>query len=232
MLNPEQGSTQDRLQALHAASSGGAGRPMVPAMALALAANFGDFERWRGEFTALAKTPGDDSGWVLLTFVPEEGTLRNEWVASAADAPGRGVPILALETGAALPIDALLDDTDWAAVYERYQHAVHEASEPFGVSADELADALVLDVRRAGMFEKAAAVLPGASWRDPAAVTTWSGDIPGDREVVVYCVYGHEVGRATALRLRAQGVPARYLRGGIDGWQADGRPLEPKEESS
>ena len=53
----------------------------------------------------------------------------------------------------------------------------------------------------------------------------------GDREVVVYCVYGHEVGRATALRLRAAGLKARYLRGGIDGWQAAGRPLTAREDA-
>jgi superoxide dismutase, Fe-Mn family len=48
--------------------------------------------------------------------------------------------------------------------------------------------------------------------------------------VVVYCVYGHEVGRGTALRLRAQGVNARFLRGGIDAWEAAGLPLTDKPE--
>jgi Fe-Mn family superoxide dismutase len=88
--------------------------------------------------------------------------------------------------------------------------------------------AQVLDVRRAGMFEKAETVIAGASWRDPAAVAAWARDVPRDKEIVVYCVYGHEVGRATALRLRAQGVEARFLRGGIDAWQAAGRPVDPK----
>jgi superoxide dismutase, Fe-Mn family len=44
----------------------------------------------------------------------------------------------------------------------------------------------------------------------------------------VYCVYGHEVGRVTALRLQAAGLKARYLVGGIDAWQAAGRPLVDK----
>jgi Fe-Mn family superoxide dismutase len=43
--------------------------------------------------------------------------------------------------------------------------------------------------------------------------------------VLVYCVYGHEVGRSTAMRLRAGGLNARYLGGGIDGWQTEGRSL-------
>jgi len=41
----------------------------------------------------------------------------------------------------------------------------------------------------------------------------------------VYCVYGHEVGRSTALRLRAQGINARFLKGGIDEWQKANLPL-------
>jgi Fe-Mn family superoxide dismutase len=68
-------------------------------------------------------------------------------------------------------------------------------------------------------------MLPAAHWRDPATVSHWAAELQGQAGVVVYCVYGHEVGRATALRLRAAGVDARYLAGGIDGWQAAGRPL-------
>jgi chromate transport protein ChrA/rhodanese-related sulfurtransferase len=77
----------------------------------------------------------------------------------------------------------------------------------------------------AGVFEQADALIPGASWRDPAKWASWSSALPRDKPVVVYCVYGHEVGRATAMRLRAAGVDARFLRGGIDGWKAAGRPL-------
>jgi Fe-Mn family superoxide dismutase len=41
-------------------------------------------------------------------------------------------------------------------------------------------------------------------------------------------VYGHEVGRATAMKLRAAGIRARFLRGGFDGWKAAGGPLSKK----
>ena len=71
-------------------------------------------------------------------------------------------------------------------------------------------------------------LIPAARWCDPAAVGIWAGELPTDREVVVYCVYGHEVGRSTAMRLRAAGVKARYLRGGIDGWIAAVPPLVDK----
>src|SRR5512137_1992454 len=91
--------------------------------------------------------------------------------------------------------------------------------------------AVLVDVRRAGVFVQARTTNPGARWCDPAAVGTWSADLPAGREVLVYCVYGHEVSRATATRLRAAGLNARFLRGGIDGWQAAGRALADKSAS-
>ena len=228
-----------RLHELYFASLGGDGTTMAPAMALALDASFGCVERWRAEFVAMGKALGGGSGWVLLTFLPADGTLVNAWCADHTHSLAGGVPLLALDMyehayhldfGAAAGsyVDAFMANIDWAPVYERYQAAVHGASDAFGVGQDELAQALVLDVRRAGMFDKADTLIPGARWRDPAAVGAWSADLPAGQEVVVYCVYGHEVGRATALRLRAQGIAARFLRGGIDGWKAAGRPLEAK----
>jgi len=231
------------LHELYFGSLGGDGRTMAPAMTLALEANFGSVDRWRAEFVAMGKALGGGSGWVLLTFVPRDGSLVNQWAADHTDAVAGGIPILALDmyehayhidygAAAAAYVDAFMANIDWASVYGRYQAAVHGASEPFAASQDELASAHVLDVRRAGMFDQAETLIRGATWRDPAAVAAWARDVPRDKEIVVYCVYGHEVGRATVLRLRAQGVNARFLRGGIDGWQAAGRPLDSKRTAS
>jgi Fe-Mn family superoxide dismutase len=230
------------LHELYFASLGGDGQTMVPAMALALDANFGSVARWRAEFVAMGKAMGGGSGWVLLTFLPRDGTLVNQWAADHTNALAGGVPILALDMyehsyhidfGAApgAYVDAFMANIDWAPVYARYQLAVHGASEAFGAAQDDLSDAQLIDVRRAGMFEQAETLIAGARWHDPAAVDAWARDVPRDKEIVVYCVYGHEVGRATALRLRAQGLKARFLRGGIDGWQAASRPLDPKGKS-
>jgi Fe-Mn family superoxide dismutase len=228
------------LHELYFASLGGDGRAMEPAMALALAANFGGVERWREEFEAMSKALGGGSGWVLLTFQPREGTLVNQWAADHTHALAGGTPILALDmyehayhldhgAAAGAYVDAFMKNIHWARVYERYQQAVHAASEPFGATQDDaVTGAVLLDVRRAGVFEQATAMIPGARWFDPAAVERWACELPTDRELVVYCVYGHEVGRSTAMRLRAAGLDARYLRGGIDGWQAAGLPLEAK----
>jgi len=227
------------LHELYLDSFSDGGKAMEPPMALALAANFGSFERWREEFVAMGKAPGAGSGWVLLAFQPSEGTLVNQWSSDSTQAPAGATPILALDmhehshnldvgAAAGAHVDAFMANIDWTKVYGRYQVAVHDASEPLGAGQDEIAGAVLLDVRRAGAFEQSTTTIPGAEWRDPAQVAEWSRELHGKGEVVVYCVYGHEVGRATAMRLRAAGVNARYLRGGIDGWRTAGRALKPK----
>ena len=227
------------LHELYFGSLGGDGVTMEPAAQLMLQASFGSVERWREEFIAMGKALGGGSGWVLLVFQPREGTLVNQWAADHAHAVAGGVPILALDmyehayhmdfgAAASAYVDAFMGNIDWTAVHGRYQRAVHAASDAFGASQNDIGDAQVFDVRRAGVYEQARTMIDGARWCDPAGVATWSARLSADRDVVVYCVYGHEVSRATALRLRAAGVNARYLRGGIDGWQTAQHPLVDK----
>jgi Fe-Mn family superoxide dismutase len=84
-----------------------------------------------------------------------------------------------------------MDNIDWTAVYERYQVAAQGASEPFAAAQEDVAGAVLIDVRRAGMFEQADAMIAGARWSDPAKVEAWASELPPDREIIVYCVYGH-----------------------------------------
>ncbi len=227
------------LHELYFAGLGGDGNSLVPAMQLALDASFGSLQRWHEEFSAMGKAQGGGSGWVLLMFQPREGSLVNQWAADHSHALAGGVPILALDmyehayhldfgAAAGAYVEAFMAQINWADVYARYQGAVHAASEALAATHDDVAGALLLDVRRAGVFDAATTVIPGARWCNPAGVASWAAELPPDSPVVVYCVYGHEVGRSTALRLQAAGVQARYLQGGIDGWQAAGRPLGAK----
>jgi Fe-Mn family superoxide dismutase len=227
------------LHELYFASLGGDDTSMEPPMKLALEASFGSVDRWREEFVACAKALGGGSGWMLLAFQPREGTLVNQWAADHTHALAGGAPILALDmyehayhldhgAAAGAYVDAFMDNIAWAGVYQRYQAAVHAASEPFAAEADALQGAIVLDVRRAGVFAQALSMIPDARWCDPVAVGTWGAELPVNQPVVVYCVYGHEVGRSTAMRLRAAGVDARYLSRGIDGWVKAGRPVVDK----
>lgn len=190
--------------------------PLPPAMELALAASFGSLERWRAAAQASA-------GRLRLVFVPAEGRLALRHDSSAAG----GVEPALLEWAG--PDAAARDAVDWAAVHARYRAAVEAASEGCGAEAAQAEGALLLDVRRRAVFEAAPTLIRGACWRDPAAVADWAAALPRDREVVVYCVMGHEVSRATALRLRAAGVRARFLIGGIEAWQAAGRALQPRD---
>lgn len=228
------------LHELYFASLGGDGTTMAPAWQMALENSFGSVAAWRDEFVALGRALGGGSGWVLLSFQPREGTLVNQWSADHTRALAGAVPLLALDmyehayhldhgAAAAAYVDAFMANIRWDGVYERYQAAVHAASEPFGATQDDVAAARhVVDVRRAGVFNEAITMLPGARWADPAQLQRGAvSAAPGD-PVIAYCVYGHEVGRAAALQLRAAGIDARFLVGGIDGWTRAGRPLVPK----
>ncbi len=99
---------------------------------------------------------------------------------------------------------------------------------PFGAAPADMVSSLVPDVLRAGVYDQASAVIPGSRWCDPTAVATLASGLPTDRDVVVYRVYGHEVSRSTAMRLRAGGLKARNLERGIDAWRTAGRPLVDK----
>src|SRR5262249_16955666 len=76
---------------------------------------------------------------------------------------------------------------------------------------------LVVDVRRADDFAGAATLIPSAIHRAPVSVEQWRTELPM-APVVVYCVRGREVSQGAAAALRAAGVDAAYLEGGITSW--------------
>ena len=78
----------------------------------------------------------------------------------------------------------------------------------------------LLDVRRKSDYEAAPETIADARWYDPETVDSWSGAIPGDRPVIVYCVKGGSVSQSVADRLSEKRVDVRYLEGGILAWNA------------
>lgn len=203
---------------------------MTPAMELALQASFGSWAQWREAFVTQCAAAAGKSGQVRLAFSHRGGNLFNEWVDHTGGASADSTVLLSMplekshsDTG------TFVDSIDWAAVYTLYQDAVHAHSEACGASQGDVATALVLDVRREGIFQEAVTQVPNSRWYNPALVGMWAATLPKDRDIIVYCIYGHEVGRSTAMRLRAAGLQARYLAGGIDAWQAAGLPLVPKQ---
>lgn len=227
------------LHALHVGSLTPVPEPMVPAMDLAMCASFGNVGQWREAFAAMAQARAGGSGWLLLSFLPRAGRLVNQWAADHTHAIAGGIPLLALDmdlhahhlavgAAAGASVDTFMHGIAWAQVYQRYQQAVAGASSGLGTTAEDAAGARLLDVRRAGVYAQADTLAAGAEWRDPALVDRWAEQLDAGTPVVVYCVLGHEVSRATAMRLRAAGVDARFLVGGLDGWRSQGRPMVAK----
>lgn len=84
----------------------------------------------------------------------------------------------------------------------------------------------VIDVRRAEVFEKAQDIIPNAEWRDHRQAAAWGAEFAGVQgPVVVYCAHGHQVSLSAVTLLRAAGIDARSLDGGIEAYRAAGGPL-------
>ena len=233
------------LHELYFASLGGdgalkaAGKPA--GFGVGLKRDFGSFERWRDEFTALATALGGGSGWALLSWSARENRLLNHWAADHTHLLSGATPILALDmyehayhldfgANAKGYVAAFMENIDWDGVALRYAAAAEASTAALAATAEELLGAGAikrLDVRRKGAYDAAPDVIEGAVWRDPERVDDWAREYTGT-EVVVYCVYGHEVGQTTAARLRDAGIRARFLSGGIEDWKKAGRPVRSK----
>jgi len=233
------------LHELYFASLGGdgvlkaAGKPA--GLAVGLKRDFGSVERWRAELVALATAMGGGAGWALLSWSARENRLINHWAADHTHLLAGATPVLALDmyehayhldfgADAKAYVAAFMDNVNWEAVALRYAAAVESSTAALAIAADEVEKSAALkriDVRRKGAFDAGPDIIAGAQWRDPESVDQWAQDYAG-AEVVVYCVYGHEVGQSTAARLRDAGVVARFLSGGIEDWKKAGKPMQSK----
>ena len=79
---------------------------------------------------------------------------------------------------------------------------------------------LLLDVRREAKFLESPDLIAGAERCKPGDVAAFAAEQKAKnplREIVVYCVYGHNVSADAVAVLRAAGLNARRLAGGMDG---------------
>ena len=81
---------------------------------------------------------------------------------------------------------------------------------------------MVLDVRRKADIQASTDAVPGAVWKDPEHIDQWIGAVPKNHQVVIYCVRGGGVSNSVVDRLHADGVNARFIEGGIEGYKAAG----------
>src|SRR5262244_628539 len=82
----------EQLESLDVASLGGNGQPTT-GMSEILARDFGSLERWRAEFRAMGYALDGGSGWVLLTYVPRDRRLINQYASEHSQSIASGVPI-------------------------------------------------------------------------------------------------------------------------------------------
>jgi len=229
------------LHELYFDSLGGDGRLPPGGLSVAFDRDFGSFGQWQAEFTALAKAMGGGSGWAVLAWASREARLVNHWAGDHTQLLAGATPLLALDmyehayhldhgAKASAYVDAFMRNIRWQAVNDAYAAAVEGTSHGLGLTAAAASNAAVqiVDVRRAGVFDGAETMVRGATWRDPVAVGSWANELDPLRPVLVYCVYGHEVGRSTALALRHRGIDAHFLIGGMADWTAGGQPTEAK----
>jgi superoxide dismutase, Fe-Mn family len=240
------------LHELYFASMGGDGQP-TKAMTETLARDFGSLDRWRAEFTAMGYALGGGSGWVLLTYVPRDGRLINQYAAEHSQAVASGVPILALDmyehayhmdfgANARAYVDTFLRNVDWPALELRYEDAAKvpsprsleqpEFGDTPGIGVEEVKAMMaagkpvqVIDVRPRAAVSRLQDIAEGVRWRDPEQLQQWIGELSKSEPVVVYCAYGYHVGCKTAVKLREAGFDARYMDSGHSGWKAIGAPV-------
>ena len=240
------------LHELYFASMGGEGRP-TPAMQEALARDFGSVQKWRSQFSAMGYALGGGSGWVLLTWMPRDGRLINQYATEHSQAVAGGVPILALDmyehayhidfgANAKAYVDTFLRNIDWAAVEGRYEDATKvapprplvqpEFGDIPGVGVEEVREMLaqgkvqLIDTRPKHFVSRQQDIADGVTWKDPERVNEWMGELSKEKPVVVYCAYGFHVGCKTAIALRDAGFDAKYMKVGHSGWKAVGGPVK------
>jgi Fe-Mn family superoxide dismutase len=240
------------LHELYFASLGGDGQP-TEGMSQVLARDFGSLERWRAEFRAMGYALGGGSGWVVLTYVPRDGRLINQYASEHSQAVAGGVPIIALDmyehayhidfgANARAYVDTFFRNLDWQALEGRYEDAKKalaprpllqpEFGDTPGIAVEEVKALMasgstvqVIDVRPRHFVSRQQEVAEGIQWRDPEQLQDWIGELSKSEPVVVYCAYGFHVGCKTAIKLREAGFDARYMNSGHSGWKATGGPV-------
>jgi Fe-Mn family superoxide dismutase len=243
------------LHELYFASLGGDGAGPTALIKEAIARAFGSFDRWRDQFLAMGYALGGGSGWVLLTYVPRDGRLMNQYASEHSQAVASGIPILALDmyehayhmdfgANAKAYVETFLRNIDWKSVEGLYEDAVRvspprplvqeEFKDVPGLGVEEVKALLdagqvqLVDARPRHFVSRQGDIADGATWRDPERVQDWIGELSKDKPVVVYCAYGVHVGCRTAMALRDAGFDAAYMTGGHSGWRAMVGPVKMK----
>ena len=187
------------------------------------------------------------SGWVLLSRSPRDGTLCNVWAADHTHGLAGGTPILALDmyehayhldfgTNASAYVDAFMANLHWPRLLARFTGAESRQTSPTidTLAARHLLDSdstiAVIDARLADDAASVPVRLQGARRAPPDRIEAVAAGLARNSKAIVYCAWGFEIGGDCAARLRAHGIDAVAIAGGLGAWRADGLPTEPFKE--
>jgi rhodanese-related sulfurtransferase len=90
----------------------------------------------------------------------------------------------------------------------------------------ESKDVVLLDVRRKADYDADPHLIPGAAWRNPEEIESWSRELPQGSPVVVYCVKGGSVSQSISKSLTGAQVNVRFIAGGLKAWKESGGQVE------
>ena len=213
----------------------------------AITHEYGSIESLMTEFYELSNSASSDFDWMVLAWSKLTGHLTIMPVDNRPALPFDLQPVLPLNlqpnvyssdftTDRDKYVSSFLHFIHWGRVIDRF-NAVHRsgsttnvASTPESMTVNDLKvlsenndDApLVLDVRHTDDRERYRHRIMETEWRDSFNVSSWAGELPKDKTIVVYCMYGFWVSQDVATELRANGYDARTLLGGINSWRAMG----------
>jgi rhodanese-related sulfurtransferase len=80
----------------------------------------------------------------------------------------------------------------------------------------ELKEAIIVDVRREADFTAGPQMIEGALRKQPESVKDWAGELPKDKDVVIYCAKGGSVSNSVLDELLNRGIRARFVEGGME----------------
>lgn len=122
------------LHELYFDALGGNGQPGGD-IVQALGTAYGSREAWEAEFRRTAMALAGGSGWCVLTYNRQTGSLHNYWAWDHMHGAVDGAPLLALDmyehsfhmdygTAAAKYVDAFMANLDWEVIDARYRAAL------------------------------------------------------------------------------------------------------------
>lgn len=88
-------------------------------------------------------------------------------------------------------------------------------------------ECILIDTRREPDLQADGTVIPGAIRGNPESLDTWANSLPAHRTIIVYCARGGSISKSVTPALRARGLDAKYVEGGIAAWKNFGGEVVP-----